>query len=135
MGLFILVLSIELILAFISYFILHKFNLIRSVILLAIISSSIGLVGGWVTGYRATGAYLLSSYWDQTNKQLQETRGSKMSNEESEKLYNKVITNPEFYYLCAYSTQICHPVQRKAATQSSARFTTNRSVATRVVHC
>jgi hypothetical protein len=68
--------------------------------MLVLISSSIGLAGGWYAGYRATGAYLLSNYWDQTDKQLQATRGSKLSNEESQQLYNKIIANPEFYYLC-----------------------------------
>ena len=100
MSLFILVLGIELALSLTSYFVLHKLNLVRSVVFLTIISSSVGLVGGWVTGYRATGAYLLSSYWDQTNIQLQERRGSKMSNEESKQLYDKIMANPEFYRLC-----------------------------------
>ena len=112
MALFILVLGIELVLAFISYFVLHKLNLIKSLILLVIISSSIGLAGGWVAGYRSTAGYLLFNYWEQTNKQLQETRGSKMSNEESEQLYNKVMSNPEFYYL----------LHKNAATHSLPAF-------------
>ena len=112
MALFILVLGIELVLALIFYFVLHKLNLIRSLILLVIISSSIGLAGGWVAGYRSTAGYLLFNYWEQTNKQLQETRGSKMSNEESEQLYNKVMANPEFYYL----------LHKNAATHSLPAF-------------
>ena len=35
----------------------------------------------------------------------------------------------------AYSTQICHPFQRKVATQSGVKLTTGRSAATRMVHC
>ena len=38
-------------------------------------------------------------------------------------------------YLNAYSTQICHPFQRKVATQSGVKLTTGRSAATRMVHC
>ena len=37
--------------------------------------------------------------------------------------------------LPAYSTQICHPFQRKVATQSGVKLTTGRSAATRMVHC
>jgi uncharacterized protein YneF (UPF0154 family) len=100
MGTFIVILSIELILGFVAYIIFSKINITKSILVLVILSSSIGLIGGWYSGYRMAGSYILNNIWNQTNKELQETRGSEMSELESQQLYNQIISNHEFYNLC-----------------------------------
>lgn len=99
-GPLLFVLFVELILAFGAYVGLRLFRLRRPMLIMALIPSLLGLVGGWNAGYRIAGGSCLSDYWHQTNQQLRNKRGSELSSEESAQLYSRVMADPQFFQEC-----------------------------------
>lgn len=81
MALLMLAFMAELPVALAIYF-LFRARWKRPLIALALIASIIGLTGGWTVVHRAAANYAVRDVWDNTNAQMQKSRGTGLSQEE-----------------------------------------------------
>lgn len=98
MALLILVLIAEVIVAVGAYYLFRKVIKNKPLIVLAIIASLIGLMGGWIVGYRATGSQVTQAYLTKVNEQTIQSRGTPITSAEEERLKEKLFANPQFEY-------------------------------------
>jgi hypothetical protein len=99
MALFIIVFIAEIIVAIGAYYIFCKLMKNKSVLILAIAASLIGLIAGWTAGYRATGSQVTYAYLSKTNEQSIQTRGVPISSEEETRLKEILFSQPQFEYI------------------------------------
>lgn len=99
MALLFVVFVIEILFAFTVYFLLRRLRGTRYLIALAVGASLIALVAGWTAGYRATANTVIRDFRDQTNAQLQRSRGAGLSESEWHQMLEKLKVDPEVEYL------------------------------------
>ena len=99
MALLLIVFIAEIIIAIGAYYIFRKMMKGKSVLILAIAASLIGLIAGWTVGYRATGSQVTYAYLSKTNEQSIQTRGVSISREEEDTLKEKLFSQPQFEYI------------------------------------
>jgi len=99
MALLIVVFVVELIVAASIYFFLRKYLSKNSFVALAICASLLGLIAGWIAGYRAAGYEVTMAYLIKTNEQVQQDRGISLTIDEEKNLKNALFAKTEFTYL------------------------------------
>lgn len=99
MALLLTVFIAEIIVAIGAYYIFRKMMKGKSVLILAIAASLIGLIAGWTVGYRATGSQVTYDYLSKKNEQSIQTRGVSISREEEVMLKEKLFLQPQFEYV------------------------------------
>ena len=96
MAFLIVVFIVELFVASAIYYFLRKLFFKKTFVMLAICTSLIGLIAGWVAGYRATEYDLTNAYLIKSNEQLQQERGISLSFEEENNLKKILFAKTEF---------------------------------------
>lgn len=99
MGLLFYVFSIEILLALTVYFLLRRLRESRSLVALAVGASLIALVAGWNAGYRATANTVIRDYRDNVKVQVQQSRGTNLTESEWYQLLERLKVDPEVKYL------------------------------------
>lgn len=99
MALFILVLIAEAIMAVGAYYLFRKAMKNKPLILIAVAASLVGLIAGWVVGYRAVGNMIATDYLKEANKQTIQARGTPITIEEEAMLKEKLIAEPQLEYI------------------------------------
>jgi hypothetical protein len=112
MALLIVVFVVELIVAASIYLFLRKCFSRKFLVGLAVCASLLGLIAGWIAGYRATGYEVTMAHLTRTSEQLQRDRGKPLTLNEEHNLKNALFAKTEFTYL----------LHKKAATHAVPAF-------------
>lgn len=99
MAALILVFVIELVIAFLAYFLLRKALPRNTLLALSLVASIAGLAAGWTAGYRITANTVIRDFVDKASAEQQRLRGTSLSIEQSIELSNRLQETPEYYWL------------------------------------
>jgi hypothetical protein len=88
----------EFVVAYLCYLVLRKYLPTKSLVTIVLISSLVGLPGGWAVAYRVTAGNTLNQYYGSANSEYRRSTGRAIPMNEWLQIAERLQGHPDYYF-------------------------------------